>query len=420
MITRTKLLPGVYLTAIRTDKFKTGCFSVNLLRPLKREEAAMNALLPSVLLRGTVKHPDLRSMALALEQLYGTELSSTIRKKGEVQTTGLFADFIEDALVGSEILRPAVSLCAEVLLQPVLDGGVFRADYVAQEKENLCNAIRSAINSKRTYAVLQTVKTMCANEPYGVSRLGEVEDVETITTESLYAHYRNILETSRIEICYLGRQDEKTVAALFTDAFAALPRGSLTQIGITPNAPVTQVREKSERLDVTQGKLCMGFRLAETAADDNWAANLMMNTVFGSGVTSKLFLNVREKLSLCYYASSSLEKFKGVMLVDSGIEFGNADVTRTEILRQLDDCRSGAITDEEMDSARKHLLSVWRAALDSPSQTDEYYLGCAILGSTKTMTDVIAELETVTKEQTVAAANGVTLDTVYFLKGLET
>lgn len=419
MVKRIELLPNVYLSAIRTEKFKTGCFSVNFLRPLSREEAALNALLPSVLLRGNESCPDMQSMALALERLFGAELSSTIRKKGEVQTLGLFADFIEDALADGAVFAPVVAFAAETLLRPALDGGAFRAEYVEQEKENLRNAILSAINSKRAYAVLQTVKAMCADEPYGVPRLGEAADVDAITPQTLFAHYRKVLETSRVEICYLGRKSAEEAASLFRTALAALPRGAAAAIGTTPNPVVGQVRERSESLDVTQGKLCMGFRLAGTAAGDDWASYLMMNAVFGSGVTSKLFANVREKMSLCYYASSSLEKFKGVMLVDSGIEFANAEVTRREILRQLDDCRSGAITETEMDSTRKHLLSVWRAAMDSPSQMDEYYLGQAILGRSETMADVVEQLAAVTKEQAVRAANGVTLDTVYFLKGSE-
>jgi len=421
MTRRLELMPGVYLTAARTDRFKTGFFSVNFLCPLNRQEASANAMLPSVLLQGTCRYPDMRSLSLAMEELYGAEIGSSVRKKGEAQTIGLFADHIEDAMVGgAPVFSGVVDLTAEILLHPAVEGGAFRADDVSLEKENLRNAIQSRINGKRSYAVGQMIKTMFPDEPYGVLRLGEEEDVDGITPESLYRRYQAMLRTSRVEICYLGRRHADEVAEAFRAALRELPRREITPVGTTPAAGTGQVREKEERLDVTQGKLCMGFRLGRTAADSNWPAMMVMNTVFGSGVTSKLFANVREKLSLCYYASSSLEKFKGVMVVDSGIEFDKAAVARREILRQLEDCQAGRITDEEMAAAKKHLLSSWKAAMDSPVQMDEFYLGQAILNSSDDMEDVMAGIAAVETPDAAEAARDVTLDTVYFLKGLAT
>ena len=419
MLQRMELLPGVWLTAARTDRFKTGLFSINFLRPLDRREASANAMIPNVLMRGTQQHPDMRSLSLAMEELYGAEISGIVRKKGEVQTTGLFADYIEDDMVGgAPVFAGVVELTAEILLRPARRDGVFRAEDVTLEKENLRNAIQARINGKRSYAVGQMVKAMCAGEPYGVLRLGEEEDVDGVTPENLWRQYETMLRTSRVEICYFGRLPWEKVAGTFRTALKDLPRGSITAAVTTPGHAPEQVREITERLDVTQGKLCLGLRLGRTAADRDWPAMMVMNTVFGSGVTSKLFANVREKLSLCYYASSALEKHKGVMIVDSGIEFDKADVARREILRQLEDCQAGRITEEEMASAKKHLLSVWKAAMDNPVQMDEFCLGQAILNSSEDTEDVMAGIAAVRVEDAVTAARDVALDTVYFLKGL--
>ena len=418
---RIMVMPGVFLNASRSEKFKTGCFSVNLLRPLCRKEAAMNALFPSVLLRGTENYPDMQSLSAALELLYGAEIGGIIRKKGEVQAVGLYADFIEDAFVGGEpVFAGTLHMAAEILLHPVTEHGVFLADYVEREKENLVNAIESRLNSKRTYAVSQMLRTMCADEAYGVDRLGELEDVEPITPESLYAHYRSVLASSRIEICYLGRTEPETVAALLREELRELPREELTSVSTSfvPSAP--SVRTVTEALDVTQGKLCMGFRLGCNGKDALWPAAQVMNAVYGSGVTSKLFVNVREKMSLCYYVGSTLEKYKGLMIVSSGIEFSRFETAKEAILHELDDCREGNITPEELENAKIGLVSAFRSAMDSPAQLDEYDLGQAISGWYVPIPTLIEQISAVTAEQTAAAARAVTLDTVYFLKGVET
>ena len=420
MSTRCELLPGVMLTAVQSDKFKTGCFSVNFLRPLCQEDASKNALIFSVLLRGTEKHPDLQSLSAVMDELYGAEIGLLVRKKGEVQAAGLYADFVEDDLLeGEPVFAKVAALVAEMLLEPVLENGCFRQEYVAREKENLIHSIRSRINSKRSYAVSQMVKTMFRGEAYAVDRLGEEEDVRAITAESLYEHYSRFLRTSAVEICYMGRKQPQEVAEVFRQVFAALPRDTTLPVSTLFVETAGEVRTAQESLAVTQGKLCMGFRLGSQCQQENWPAVQMFNAVFGSGVTSKLFVNVREKMSLCYYASSSLEKFKGVMVVSSGIEFENFEKAKTAILEQLEECRKGNISEYELESARQHLISGIKTAKDSPGQLDEFHLGQAITGRTDSLDDVMKKLEKVTLQDVVDAACRVTLDTVYFLKGVE-
>lgn len=417
---KIKLLPGVTLNATCSDKFKTGCFSLNFLRPLSREEASMNALLFSVLLRGTEQYPDIRSLSCVMDGLYGAEVGMLVRKKGEVQTVGLYADFVEDALVpGEEIFAKTAELTAEILFHPVLQNGAFRADFVEQEKENLINSIQGRINSKRSYAVHQMVKTMFQGEAYSVDRLGEEEDILAITPQSLYAHYLNLLKSSRVEICYMGRLSAHQAAEVFRKAFAPLRVEDPVPVSTLFVEKAGEVREVSESLDVTQGKLCMGFRLDMDGESDLWPAMMLLNAVYGSGVTSKLFTNVREKLSLCYYASSSLERFKGVMVVSSGIEFDKKETAQKAILQQLEDCRQGKISQEEMASARDHLLSTLKTMQDSPGQLDEYYLGQALVERTRSLQELSEALTRVSKEDLVTCANKITLDTVYFMKGGE-
>lgn len=416
---RTEILPGVYLTAVQSDKFKTGCFSLNLLRPMKKEEAAANALIPSVLLRGSETCPDIASISAKLDELYGASIGTLVRKKGEVQLVGFYCDYVQDEYVDEPVFAPLMAFLAELLLNPRLENGAFPEAVVDSEKLNLENAMLSRINDKRTYAASQLIRTMCAGQPYGIPRIGEPEDLKNITAKSLYAHYRDLLATSRVELFYMGSLSPAAVTKVLQAALAELPRAEVfVPVGTTPAPQARPVQEKTERLDVTQGKLSLGFFTDITAKDPRYPALVLAATVFGGGATSKLFTNVREKMSLCYYASASFEKFKGVLSVSSGVEFSKLETAKTEILRQLEACKAGDITDDELESARGYLVSDLKIAMDSPGRLDDYYMGQILLEQDGTMEDLASAIARVTKQEAADAIQALRLDTIYALEGV--
>lgn len=416
---RTEILPGVYLTAVQSDKFKTGCFSLNLLRPMKKEEAAANALIPSVLLRGSETCPDIASISAKLDELYGASVGTLVRKKGEVQLVGFYCDYVQDEYVDEPVFAPVMAFLAELLLHPWLENGIFPEAVVDSEKLNLENAMLSRINDKRTYAASQLIRTMCAGQPYGIPRIGDPDDLTEITAKSLYAHYRDLLATSRVELFYMGSLSPEAVAKVLQTVLADLPRAEVfVPVGTTPAPQARPVQEKTERLDVTQGKLSLGFFTDITAKDPRYPALVLAATVFGGGATSKLFTNVREKMSLCYYASASFEKFKGVLSVSSGVEFSKLETAKTEILRQMEACKAGDITDDELESARGYLVSDLKIAMDSPGRLDDYYMGQILLEQDGTMQDLASAIARVTKQEAAEAIQALRLDTIYALEGV--
>ena len=416
---RTEILPGVYLTAVQSDKFKTGCFSLNLLRPMKKEEAAANALIPSVLLRGSETCPDIASISAKLDELYGASVGTLVRKKGEVQLVGFYCDYVQDEYVDEPVFAPVMAFLAELLLNPRLENGAFPEAVVDSEKLNLENAMLSRINDKRTYAASQLIRTMCAGQPYGIPRIGDPDDLTEITAKSLYAHYRDLLATSRVELFYMGSLSPEAVTKVLQAALAELPRAEVfVPVGTTPAPQARPVQEKTERLDVTQGKLSLGFFTDITAKDPRYPALVLAATVFGGGATSKLFTNVREKMSLCYYASASFEKFKGVLSVSSGVEFSKLETAKTEILRQLEACKAGDSTDDELESARGYLVSDLKIAMDSPGRLDDYYMGQILLEQDGTMEDLASAIARVTKQEAADAIQALRLDTIYALEGV--
>ena len=421
-VTRTELLPGVFLTHLRTDKFKTACLSVNLLTQLNRETAAMNALIPAVLRRGTTRWRDMEQLSRRMDELYGTAIEPVIRRIGEIHCLGFFASFPEPAYLpgGENLLGEVCSLTAELLLSPNTRGGLLLPQYVDSEKEKLADLIRSRVNDKRSYALQRCIEEMCCYEDFAVSRFGSLEECESIHYKKLTKHYRELVRSCPVEIFYCGRSANRAVCAALRDAFGGMPRGEINwDIGtdLRMNAVEDHVRYVEERMDVSQGKLVMGFRLGECMEEPDRAALHVFNAVFGSGPTSKLFLNVREKLSLCYYASSAIVLRKGLMLVSSGVAFENFEKARDEIFAQLEAVKKGEISDEEMTWARRAVASDLRAAMDSQGDLEGFWLSQALDGLDYGPAELAELVGEVTKEDVMAVANSLECDLIYFLRG---
>ena len=419
MIQTISILPGITLRCFPDHRFKQGCLSLQLIRPMCREEAALNALIPAVLLRGTVNAPDLRDITLRLDDLYGASVGAVVRRVGDYQTTGLYAGFISDkyAMEGDTILEPMIKFVGELLLEPLTEKGVFRRDYVESEKKNLIATIESQLNDKRAYTGAQLLKKMCREDSFGIPRLGEVPQVKAVTPETLYAHYRKILRESPIHLFYVGQEQPEVLAAMLKPLFERIDRSYVNLPEQTPfRSPAGG--DNQEAMEVSQGKLAMGFATPITLRDPEFAAMQVCNTVFGGGMTSKLFMNVRERMSLCYDIGSGYHGSKGIVTVSSGIDCEKMPVVREEILRQLDACRRGDISQQELEAAKQAVINSLRSTHDAPGAIESYYATSALSGLGLTPAEYIRRVEAVTAEAVAKAAQSLTLHTTYFLKGV--
>ena len=421
-VLRRELFPGVWLRTVHTHKFKSSYLSLALMAPLSAETASANALIPSVLRRGTAEHPDLEALSAALDELYGGAIEPVVRKKGETQCVGFAASFLDDAytLEGESIVEPAAALLGQLLLRPRTQNGVFLPGYVEGERANLVDRIRAQVNDKRRYALARLTQLMCREEPFGVDKLGDEETAAAVTPQALWEHYQKLLRTAPVEFYYCGSAPFERVEGAVRAIARRLPQGERTPVprpakGSAPAQP----RRVEEALDVTQGKLAMGFRTGVDVRDAAYPALTLVNAVYGGTTTSKLFMNVRERLSLCYYASSGLMNYKDVMLVSSGVEFDKVGQAQDEILAQLQNCQEGQFSDDELEWARRSVVSTLMTTLDAQSRLEDYWLGQSAAGLTEAPDELAERVEHTTREQVTAAARKLTLDTVYFLKGKE-
>lgn len=417
MFETISLLPGVNLRCRTDPRFKQGCLSLHWVVPMCANHSAMNALIPSVLLRGTVPHPDLRSITARLDDLYGAAVSPMSRRVGDYQASGLYLSFMDDrfALPGDRVLEGTGEFLAELLQKPLTEGGGFLPAYVESEKKNLISTIQADRNDKRIYAMGRLLKIMCREDSFGLPRLGEPEQVAAIQPDTLYRHFQNMLGSAPLEIFYVGSREGSALADLLRGRLNLAGRESTlppqTGFHSCPGENVT------ETMDVAQGKLCMGFVTPITLHSSQYPAMQVLNVLYGGGMTSKLFQNVREKLSLCYSVGSSYYGTKGILTVSAGIDFDKEGASREEILRQLQLCQEGTITREELVSAREALISSLRTVPDSAGSIESYCFSAILSEKDPSLENAIQAIRDVTLEQVVEAAKTLTLHSTYFLKG---
>ena len=418
----TTLPNGIRLTFIPTAKFKTISTALFIHQELAADKAALTALLPSVLERGSRLYPDNLTLRRALEELYGAVLSTDVHKKGERHLISCTLEMMHGKYVGEggEMLRRGLSILGGIIGDPLVVNGGFKEAYVAQEKEQLADLIRGLINDKALYAVEKCLQSMCAGERFGVFKYGRLEDLAPIDPAALWRYYRGILSTNPVELYIVGDLEAQEVEEAAGEA-VRFHRGTHreglpeTEVYFEPR----DVRFVEERMAVGQAKLVLGYRTNIAYRDPLYFALGMYNGILGGFPHSKLFLNVREKAGLAYYAHSRLERHKGLMLIAAGIEGNNYEKARQIIERQVDDLARGRISELELENTRRGLINQLRAGEDNPYQFINRQLDGEIGGKQYTTAEMIGAIEEVGPEEIRAAAEKIRPDTVYLLQGEE-
>lgn len=407
---------GIVRCDIFSENFKVDCITVELYAPLDKKSATQISLLSSVLTRANSVYGEMDKINAFLEKNYGASFSAATAKTGELQSLCFSARFLDDrfAIDGESVSENMASLMRAAIFEPVVENGGFCAKYVEQEKRNLRDRIQALINDKRLYSLEKCKQVMFENESYGVYEQGDIEMLENITPQSLYEFYISLLDTAAVFVSYAGiKRDADGLLKPITDRFKKAER-RLPQTSVC-NA-VTELRTVCEDMAVEQSKLNIGFRLGEYAQQNIFAAR-MFNVIFGGSPTSKLFMNVRERMSLCYYCSSACDFIKNIMLVYSGVETSKADAAEKEILNQLQLMKNGEISDTEFENARAYLIDSYIQAGDSLSALSAMQTSAYIMGHGLSVDEQIERIKAVTPEQVIKIAGQVTADTVYLLRG---
>lgn len=417
IINRRKIADGVYFSSITDKRYKKNLISVAFSTQLSEDTATENVIVPVLLTKCNSKLPTYKAFNNKMSRLYASGIGGTAGRQYDLQTISFGAYYLDDiyALSGEKMTGIMTDILIDCLTSPVTENGVFSEKFIELEKKTVIDNIETAINDKRSYAIERAMKTICKGEPASVCSYGTVEKAKLITPDSAYKAYRRMLETMPCEIICTGCSDFEGVAEKFAAAFEKVGRHDIENTTIALSPVKTQTEEVTERLTVNQSKLVLGFK---SHSDDD-AALVLLQKIFGGTTSSKLFRNVREKMSLCYYCSAARNDLKGIMLVNSGVENENIEKTKEAVIDQLEEIKNGNFTNEDINFAEMAIKNDFKSVADSAGNVSNWYFDCIRKNDIVTPEEKLGRYLGVSKERIIAAAKSMVLDSVYVLTGNE-
>ncbi len=416
---RKKIADGVHFSCYNDSRFQKNRIEICFSDILDRKNASHDALIPAILSRSNNKYKTMQELNNRLSELYASGINDFVENSGDIHEFGLYSYSLcnEYAFDGENVLEEIAVMLRDCIFDPYLENGIFPESVVELQKQNLIDANNNEINNKGRYASVHAHAIAYENEPASVRNLGENEDIEKITAESAYRRYLEILETKNVEIICVGPAEYSIVEKIFTEAFSNIKRNP-EPAGKTVKSPIKDTPSVvTETMDIEQSKLVMVYKPDYNKAD--WKHAFLASYMLGGDVSSKLFTVVREKLSLCYYCSSGFTRGKFAMTISSGVEKSNLEKARSAIEEQLDELRNGNFTDEDMSKSKLSIATALRASNDFMDSISTWISGCIYEDDYTTPEEKIEQINIITREQVIAAAKSMKLDTVYTLTSKE-
>ena len=412
---REEIAQGIHFSHVTDEKFYSNRLSVHFITRLNPETVTDNAIVPFILRLGCRSCPDFTALNRRLGLLYGAQLGADVSRYGDRQILSVSVKGLDRrvALKNEDMVGALSELLCDIVLDPLVEGDGFLARNTELERQNLIDTIESEINDKRVYAQAQCLSLLYGENPRAIRPYGTVEKARKITPQSAYQAYRKLLQEARIEILFAGSGDPASAANALRARFGAVLRQAAPQQEAAPLLTKGELRERVETMPVAQSKLSMGF-CCDTKGSDSFALR-MFGAMYGGTPFSKLFLNVREKMSLCYYCSARYDRSNGILLVNSGVEKEKKEGALGEIRRQLEAMQKGDFTDEELHNTLLAMNTGFDATVDSLYAIESWYLTRILGGEVLTPAQEKERMAAVTREDVIRAAQGCTLEAVYFL-----
>lgn len=416
--TKKEIKKGIKLHVLKTDKFKTNLMAVFLTTKLERETVTANALISAVLRRGSSTLQTQEEISKQLEELYGASFDCGIDKTGDNQVLKFYIETVNDAYLpqsNENILKSAIDNILDIIFHPLVENHAFKKEYVEQEKKNMKQRIEGRIDNKRRYALDRCIEEMYKGKPFGLYRFGYVEDLNHINEVNLYERYQQLIKQCKIDIFVSGNiNDEVETIIAENQNIKALEEREPDYHTESEKNTVKQ-GEKIEKMDIMQGKLVVGLDVNSQSEDEKYNA-IIYNTILGGSANSKIFQNVREKANLAYEAGSRYFKYKDNIFVNCGIEISNYEKALNLVKQQIEDIKNGDFTDEEVENAKKMIISSIELIDDEQDTSITYYFGQEMSGNEKSVEDYIERMKKINKDDVIEVAKKVEINTIYFLR----
>lgn len=409
---------GINLHTIQTNKFKTNLLSVFITTPLIKENITKQALIASVLRRGSKSIKTSEEISIALEDMYGASFDCGIDKIGNNHIIKLYLETINDEFLPekNDILQKAINTILEIAFNPLVENGAFKEEYVQTEKENLRQIIEGKKDNKAKYSLDRCIEEMYKDMSYGLYKFGTVEDLEKITAKELYEYYNEMIKNCKIDIFISGKVNDEEILKIVTEDenVKELDARKITKTNMDVLPAKQEPNTVKEKIDVTQGKLVLGLNIENVDEESKYVA-LVYNMILGGGANSKLFQNVREKASLAYTAGSNYIRQVNNIFIRCGIETANFEKALDIIKKQLEDIQNGEFTDVDLQNAKQTIISTIKFIPDEQDTEVTYYFGQELANNYVSFEEYMNKVNSVTKEQIVELAKFIKIYTIYFL-----
>ena len=411
---------GIKLHTIKTEKFKTNLIAVMLTTKLDRKNVTKNALIPAVLRRGTKFMQTQEEINKKMEDMYGASFDCGLDKTGDNQILKFYMETVNNEFLPQDaenMIKSSIEKIFEIIFNPYLENGVFKKEYVEQEKENIKQIIDGKIDSKARYALDRCIEEMYKNEPFGLYKFGYVEDLKDINEKNLYEYYLELIKTCKIDIYISGIVDENIHNIIKqNENIEKLQerKPDFKEFELTKKEN-EEAKEIQESMEITQGKLIIGLDVNILDKDARYKI-MIYNSLLGGSANSKLFQNVREKASLAYTASSSYYRFKNNIFINCGIDIQNYQKALEIIKKQIEDMKNGDFADEEIENAKNGIIASIKTIDDEQDTEITYYFGQELSGTKTSLEEYIENIQKVNKADVLEVAKQISINTIYFLK----
>ena len=417
----TEIKKGIKMHCIKTDKFKTNLIAVFLTTKLNRENVTKNALVSTVLRRGSKNMQTQEDISKQMEEMYGASFDCGLDKTGDNQVLKFYIEVLNDNFLprtNEDLLENAVKNMLEIVFAPYTENESFKEEYVEQEKNNIQKIIEGKIDNKARYALDRCIEEMYKNQPFGLYKFGYIEDLKDLDGKNLYEYYKKLIDECKIDIFVSGNIDDE-IEKKISENENIQKLVSREANYVQPMIANKEIKDKenivTESMEVTQGKLVLGLDV-DIDKEDLKYDTLIYNSLLGGTATSKMFQNVREKAHLAYVASSSYLRNKNNIFINCGIDIPNYEKALELIREQIEDMKKGEFTEEEIQNAKKGIIATIKTIEDEQDTEVSYYFGQELSNQKISVKEYIEKIENVNKKNIIDIANKITINTIYFLK----
>lgn len=416
---KKEIKSGITVHLLPNNQFKTNLLSIFITTPMNKQNVTYNALIPAVLMQGSKNYQTYDKISKKLEDMYGASFDGGVEKNGDNQVLKFYLESIASQYLmeNVDLLEESIDLLCEIVFNPYIENGKFKDEYVKIEKDRLKHRIEGKGDNKASYAYTRCIEEMYKDKPFGIYKFGYVEDLEKIDSKNLYEKYKETIGTSKIDIFVSGEINDSDINKIEEKLKIINERDAkfiVTDVEEQEN--IKEPKYVEEVQDIAQAKLVMGLNVCANKKDDKYIS-LVYNAILGGIPTSKLFQNVREKESLAYTASSSYLRQKNNIFIRCGVETENYEKARDIIFEQLENMKKGDFSEEDIQSAKRNIISAVKCIPDEQDMVIIYYFGQELSNIKMDYNEYIDRIESVSKEQIVDLAKKVNVHTIYLLKG---